>query len=151
MKILASPECRLSVEWMKMDMNERSCLLTTLDQLQINGIEVSCIIGDLPEERCREQVLLVDVTLYLDLTSVIESDRLSDTIDYPSIATAIRGRLRAARCQMIECAAGLAVREALRDSRVRAAKVRIEKRGAVPGLHDASVQLLRFREDLEGR
>lgn len=132
-----------------MDLMERKDALTRLDQLQINGIEVSCIIGDLPEERCREQILLVDLTLFLDLSKAIKSDRLPDTVDYPGMAAAIRARLREARCQMIEHAAGLVVLEALRDHRVEAARVRVQKRGAVVGLHDASVQLLRFREDLE--
>ena len=34
-----------------------------MDQLKLNGIEVECIIGDQPEEREREQRLLVDVVL----------------------------------------------------------------------------------------
>lgn len=136
------------VEQVNMDLVTRNDLLKRLDQLQINGIEVSCVIGDLPEERCGEQILLVDLTLFLDLSKAIQSDRLPDTIDYPGMAAAIRSSLREARCQMIEHAAGLVVQEALRDQRVEAVRVRVQKRGAVVGLHDASVQLLRFREDI---
>ena len=44
-----------------------------MDQLKLNGIEVECIIGDLPEERESEQRLLVDVALDIDLADAAES------------------------------------------------------------------------------
>lgn len=115
------------------------------DQLQLNGIEVSCIIGDRPAERKREQILLVDVSLYMDLSRAEQSDLLADTVDYPSLAEAIRHRLRSARCQMIEHAAGLVARECLVDPRVEAVRVRVEKRGAIVGLRAASVEITRER------
>ena len=50
-------------------------------RLVLKGIEVSCIIGDLPEEREREQTLLVDAELELDLAKAAESDNLADSVD----------------------------------------------------------------------
>ena len=116
------------------------------DQLQLNGIEVSCIIGDRPDERKREQILLVDVSLFLDLSKAEMSDSLTDTIDYPSLAESIRQRLRSARCQMIEHAAGLVARECLIDPRVQMVHVRVEKRGAIVGMRAASVEITRKRQ-----
>jgi dihydroneopterin aldolase len=115
------------------------------DQLQLNGIEVSCIIGDRPDERRREQILLVDVALVIDLAAAEASDLLVDTVDYPALAEAIRQRLRTARCQMIEHAAGLVAAECLKDGRVSSVRVRVEKRGAVVGLHNAAVVIIRSR------
>ena len=50
------------------------------DRLELRGLEVECIIGDLPEERGREQRLLVDVSLGCDLAAAGASDALCDTV-----------------------------------------------------------------------
>ena len=110
-------------------------------RLVLKGIEVSCIIGDLPEEREREQTLLVDAELELDLAKAAESDNLADSVDYAALASAIRSALVAAKCRLIERAAALALAECMRDVRVKSAKVSVVKSGAVPGLRSASVEM----------
>ncbi|MBO7482665.1 MAG: dihydroneopterin aldolase, partial [Kiritimatiellae bacterium] len=49
--------------------------------LRISGLSVDCIIGDLPEERGREQRLRVDAELTVPLAAAL-SDDLHDTADY---------------------------------------------------------------------
>ncbi len=117
-----------------------------LDQLQLNGLSVSCIIGDLPEERCQEQVLLVDVALFADLSAAEASDLLADTIDYSALAGLIRERLRSARCRMIEHAAGIVAAACLESEFVQTVRVRIEKAGTVVGLRNAAVEITRRRK-----
>ena len=53
--------------------------------LMIEGIEVECIIGDLPEEREREQTLVVDAELEIP-DRAAETDALADTVDYAAAA-----------------------------------------------------------------
>ncbi|MDD2460549.1 MAG: dihydroneopterin aldolase [Kiritimatiellia bacterium] len=115
------------------------------DRLELLGLEVACVIGDLPEERGREQRLLVDVTLACDLSAAGASDALSDTVDYAALAETIRASLRTARCHMIERAAECVARVCLGNTRVRSARVRVEKQGAVPGLRAAAVTVTRER------
>lgn len=115
------------------------------DRLELLGLEVTCVIGDLPEERGREQRLLVDVALACDLSAAGASDALSDTVDYAALAEMIRASLRAARCHMIERAAECVARVCLDNTRVRSARVRVEKQGAVPGLRAAAVTVTRER------
>ena len=112
-------------------------------RLVLKGIEVKCIIGDLPEEREREQTLLVDAELELDLAAAAASDRLADSVDYATLASAIRDALRAAKCRLIERAASVALDECMRDRRVKSAKVSVVKSGAVPGLRSAAVEMSR--------
>ena len=102
--------------------------------LKLNGIEVDCVIGDLPDERDRLQRLLVDVELEIPSTAA-ETDSLSDTVDYATLAESIRAALVAAKCRMIERAAKV-VYDCLPT---RAARVVVTKSGAVPGLASASV------------
>ena len=116
------------------------------DRLELLGLEVACVIGDLPEERGREQRLLVDVSLACDLAAAGTSDDLRDTVDYAALAAAIRTALRAARCRMIERAAECVARVCLDDPRVRSVRVRVEKRGAVPGLRAAVATVTRERD-----
>ena len=52
--------------------------------LELNGIDVECIIGERAEERTRTQRLLVDVRLEIG-DAAAESDELSDTVDYAAL------------------------------------------------------------------
>jgi dihydroneopterin aldolase len=112
-------------------------------QLELCGLEVRCIIGDLPEERLCEQVLVLTVTLSLDLSPVLASDALQDTVDYVELSEKIREALRAKQFRMIESAAACAAHVCLLHARVDAVKVRVEKAGAISGLRAAAVTVER--------
>lgn len=114
-----------------------------MDTIRLNNIEVLCIIGDLPEERVREQRLLVDVALETDLSAVIVSDRIADTIDYAALSGSIRDSLRSAKCRLIERAAGVVADVCLEDPRVQRVTVCVKKSGCVPGLGSAEVRITR--------
>ena len=64
--------------------------------VELNGLAVDCVIGDLPDEREREQRLVVDVELQGDFARSAETDDLADTVDYAALALSIRAALRAA-------------------------------------------------------
>jgi len=106
-------------------------------KLSLNGIDVECIIGDLPEERVRPQRLVVDAELEIGDEASF-SDRLDDTVDYAALARRVREALVAAKCRMIERAARVALEECMADGRVAAAEVRVTKSGAVERLGSAS-------------
>ena len=116
-----------------------------MDILRLDGIDVPCIIGDLPEERLREQRLVVSAALELDLAPAASSDALADTVDYAALSGRIRERVRAARCRLVERAAELAAEECLADPRVERATVTVRKSGCVPGLSAAAGSISRGR------
>ena len=106
-------------------------------KLELNGIDVDCIIGERPDERTRLQRLQVDVLLSIgDRAS--ETDELSDTVDYAALTERIRAALVAAKCRMIERAAKVVCDLCLADPKVSAAKVRVVKSGAIPHLESAA-------------
>lgn len=117
------------------------------DQLEICGLEVSCIIGDLPDERINEQVLRIDAVLFLDLRPAARSDDLDDTVDYAEICDDIRSVLKRAECRMIERSADCVAFVCLRDPRVKRVRVRVEKRERVEGLKAAAVVIERSEID----
>ena len=106
-------------------------------KLKLNGIEVACVIGDLPDERVRDQILRIDAELEI-LDRVAETDRLSDTVDYAALSERIRQALMAAKCRMIERAAKIACEACLADQKVLSATVTVTKFGAIIGLASAS-------------
>ena len=106
-------------------------------KLELNGIDVECIIGERPDERTRPQRLRVDVVLTVgDRAS--ETDELADTVDYAALAERIRTALVEAKCRMIERAAKVVADLCLADAKVSAAKVRVVKGGAIPHLESAA-------------
>ena len=105
--------------------------------LELNGLEVDCIIGELPEERVRNQRLVLDVQLDVCDDSA-SSDELMDTVDYAALADSIREALIAAECRMIERAAKVAHDICIADPKVRSAKVKVTKSGAIKHLASAS-------------
>ena len=106
-------------------------------KLELNGIDVECIIGERPDERMRPQRLRVDVVLTIG-DKASETDELADTVDYAALAERIRTALVGAKCRMIERAAKAVADLCLADVKVSAAKVRVVKGGAVPHLESAA-------------
>ena len=82
--------------------------------LMIEGIEVECIIGDLPEEREREQTLVVDAELEIP-DRAAETDALADTVDYAAAAERLVAALKAKglRCATAESCTGGGVAAAI--------------------------------------
>ena len=106
-------------------------------KLELNGIDVDCIIGERPDERTRTQRLRVDVVLTIDDTAA-ETDELADTVDYAALTENIRAALIVAKCKMIERAAKVVVDLCLADTKVSAAKARVVKSGAIEHLESAA-------------
>ena len=106
-------------------------------KLNLNGLDVDCVIGELPDERNRLQRLRVDVALEIP-DRVAETDALDDTVDYAALAARIREALVAAKCRMIERAAKVVCDVCLAEPKVSAAEVTVTKFGAIPHLESAS-------------
>ncbi len=105
--------------------------------LELNGIEVECIIGDLPHERITPQKLRVDVTLEID-DKAASTDNLKDTLDYVKLVALIRETLIWEKCRLIEHAAKVVLDACLINEKVRYANVKVVKAGAIPHLESAA-------------
>lgn len=112
--------------------------------LRLNGIDVDCVIGDLPDERERTQRLRVDVELEI-AGKAAETDALADTVDYAALTAKIREALVAARCRMIERAAKIVCDLAFAQEGVASAAATVTKSGAVAHLESASATVRRTR------
>ena len=106
-------------------------------KLELNGIDVDCVIGERADERVRTQRLRIDVALAIP-DRAGETDELCDTVDYAALTEKIRTALVAAKCKMIERAARIVCELCLADAKVSAARVRVTKSGAIAHLESAS-------------
>ena len=57
-----------------------------MNTISIVDLEITCIIGILPDERVKEQTLLLDIYLDVDFGDSIIADNINETIDYTKIA-----------------------------------------------------------------
>lgn len=115
------------------------------DRITLTGIRAFGHHGVLPHERALGQQFSADVTLFLDLTPVGASDRLSDTVDYGGVAAAVAEELAGPALDTIEALAHRIADRCIDDERVRAVEVTVHKPMApVPVmLSDVSVTITR--------
>ena len=57
-----------------------------MNTISIVDLEITCIIGILPDERVKEQILLIDIHLDVDFGDSNIADDINETIDYTKIA-----------------------------------------------------------------
>jgi FolB domain-containing protein len=111
-----------------------------LGTLSIRELRVSCIVGVYPDERKREQDLVVDLDMDFDFAAVAASDHLADTVDYTGVAEDFAAFARGERFQIIETLAQRACARILdRHPAVRRCRVVIRKPAAVPHAQGAVV------------
>lgn len=106
-------------------------------KLELNEIDVECIIGDRDDERNRLQHLRVDVALEITDRAAV-TDELSDTVDYYALTQKIRAALIDAKCKMIERAAKIVADVCLEDDKVKSVIAKITKFGSVEHLASAA-------------
>ena len=57
-----------------------------MNTISIIDLEITCIIGILPNERVKEQTVLLDINLDVDIGDSTFADEIDETIDYTIIA-----------------------------------------------------------------
>ena len=57
-----------------------------MNTISIVDLEITCIIGILPNERIKEQTLLLNINLDVDIGDSTFADDINETIDYTIIA-----------------------------------------------------------------
>ena len=96
----------------------------------VRGLEVDAGIGVHDHELGRLQRLVIDVRLELAPSAV---ERLSDTVNYETVAEAARGIATEGHVGLVETFAERLAVAMLSDGRVGRCTVRIEKPGALEG------------------
>jgi FolB domain-containing protein len=116
------------------------------DQIHIKDLQFQTIIGVNPEERTTEQAVLINITLFTNLTAAGASDDLADTVNYDSLANAVMGLVKESHFLLVERAAVAVSNLCLASPMVSRAIVTVEKPNAVPFAGAVGVTVDRSRE-----
>ena len=110
-------------------------------QVLIRNLEVLARIGIHGHEQGKPQPVRINV--WLDGDMEVGVDRLENAIDYEDISNKIRGIIAAGHINLAETLAERIADTCFEDSRVKRAKVRVEKLHALPGAEAAGVEITR--------
>jgi dihydroneopterin aldolase len=94
----------------------------------VRGLRVEAGIGIYDHEHGRLQILLIDVTLDLGPTEV---HGLADTVNYETVAAACQSIVAEGHVGLVETFAERLALDCLKDPRIRAVTVRVDKPGAL--------------------
>jgi dihydroneopterin aldolase len=126
-----------------------------LDQVQLTGMLMSCVIGIFPAERSRKQPVTLDLCLYLDTRPAASSANIHDTIDYAGAVKEIEFILDHCEFLLIETAVEAICRHFLLTYQpdhglpgIDAVLVRISKPSALAHGIIPAVQIMRRKDDM---
>jgi FolB domain-containing protein len=121
--------------------------LTKLDKIYITDLSLRCIIGINDWERTQKQDVLINVTLYADLSRPCQTDNLKDSVDYKEIKGEIIAMVESSSFYLIERLAGEIANICLAHSPVKAVKARVDKPGALRFAKSVGVEIFRIQTD----
>jgi dihydroneopterin aldolase len=73
-----------------------------MDCIELTQIRCYGYTGYLPEEQTLGQWFQVDLTLWLDLSTAGESDRIGDTVDYRQVIETVRSLVQTSKFALLE-------------------------------------------------
>ncbi|HSM94823.1 MAG TPA: dihydroneopterin aldolase [Rhizomicrobium sp.] len=110
----------------------------------IRNLEVLAHIGVYGHEQGKLQPVRINVDLAVEDLIAVE-DKLERVVDYASIEQAIRKIIGAGHINLAETLAERIAAASFADSRVKTARVRVEKLHALPGAESGGVEIERYR------
>jgi len=116
-----------------------------LDAIHIRDLLLRCVVGVFPEERRAKQDVIINITLYADLSTACRSDRLEDTVDYKAIKNEVIADVESSECQLVERLAERIAAICLKPDKVARVRVLVEKPGALRFARTVGVEIVRER------
>ncbi len=121
------------------------------DQIHIKDLLLRAVIGINPEERANRQDVLMSITLNADTRAAGASDAIEDAVNYRTITKRVIRMVENSRFYLVERLADEIILLCLADPRVEAARVLVEKPGALRFARSVGVEILRTQADLAAR
>ena len=117
-----------------------------LDRIHIRDLSTVGIVGIKPEERVTPQEIVINATLWADISAAAASDAIDDTVNYRTIAKAMIDHVRNGQPMLVErLAEELAQLAFETDQRVREVELTVEKPTALRHARTVGVTIRRTR------
>jgi len=111
---------------------------TAIRHVFIRNLELLAQIGVHGHEKGKMQPVRINVDLAVEDSAAIE-DRLDQVVDYGAITRKIRGLVSKGHVNLAETMAERVAALCFEDTRVKTARVRVEKLHALPGAESAGM------------
>lgn len=122
--------------------------MSSMDKIIIKDLLLRGILGINPDEREKRQDILVNLTLYADISRAAASDAIEDAVNYKSITKRIIGHVEASSDYLVEKLVTDIARIVLTEfDSVERVNVRVEKPGALRFARSVGVEIERSRAD----
>lgn len=114
-----------------------------MDKIYIEGLEVFSLIGVYDWERVTTQRLLVDVSLFVDLSEAAQTDKVAHTINYAEVADCITLIAKESQCELIEALATKMIEAVLKQFKVDKIRLKLSKPDILPNARNVAVEFSR--------
>lgn len=118
------------------------------DRIHIRDLLTRCIVGVFPEERREKQDIVLNITLYTDLSRAGQTDRIEDTVDYKAVKKQVLQLVEKSSFLLIERLAEEIARLCLAAPGVHRVTVVVDKPGALRFARSVAVEITRDRADV---
>jgi D-erythro-7,8-dihydroneopterin triphosphate epimerase len=114
-----------------------------LDKIHIRDLLIRCIVGIYDWEREKKQDVLINITLYADLKTACQTDRIEDTIDYKAIKQKVVDMVESSSYMLVERLAERVAEVCLENPQVQRVKVLVDKTGALRFARSVGIEIVR--------
>lgn len=114
-----------------------------MDEILINQLAVSCIIGVNDWERRSAQQLLISITLHTSVNPAATTDSLENTVDYATACELVQQIACKGRFRLIETLAEQLAQALLAQNPVERVDVEVLKPGAIRNAQSVGVRIRR--------
>lgn len=117
-----------------------------MDNIYLRDLRLPCIIGITPDEQRQPTNISLTIVLDCDLAPATLTDDIADTLSYSKVYDLVRETVQESKCHLLEALAEKIAQVCLRESRVKAATIKIEKVGIFVNCAAAGVEIHRARK-----
>ncbi|MEE2856955.1 MAG: dihydroneopterin aldolase [Planctomycetota bacterium] len=119
--------------------------LSHCDRIQIEDLIVRTVIGIFDRERDRCQEVVINITLWTDITAAARSDDIEQAVDYRSLTKNIIEHVKSSRCMLLERLVEEISGLILENEAIVATRVKVEKPGALRFSRSVGIEIFRTR------
>ena len=119
-----------------------------MDRILICDLHARCIIGINADERREKQDVIINLTLFADLSVAGRTDQFADAADYRAIKKHVLTAVEASSFFLVEALAEFIAKICLEDPKIQKVRVQVEKPSALRFARSVGVTILRGRESL---
>ena len=119
--------------------------LSHCDRIQIEDLIVRTVIGIFDRERNRCQEVVINITLWTDITAAARSDDIEQAVDYRSLTKNIIEHVKSSHCMLLERLVEEISGLILENEAIVATRVKVEKPGALRFSRSVGIEIFRTR------